>query len=174
MLTLREGTKKDASLVAQLHALSWKKYYRGILTDDYLDLFVEQDRKSIWEQRFSSSNPDLQVIIAEQNGIPCGFAGLFSNHDKKWGALIDNLHVIGSHQRKGIGTALLYASAEWIARDHHEAPFFLWVFIANHRARKFYEKRGASYGEEKTIENPDGSVAQIIRCYWKNASQLAV
>lgn len=50
-MEIRVAEYKDYERIAQLHADSWKIYYRGILADQYLDQDVLEDRSVIWQTR---------------------------------------------------------------------------------------------------------------------------
>ena len=63
------------------------------------------------------------------DGDPVGVVSVWEN-------LIENLYVHPDSQGRGYGTALLEFAA-----GQCEAPR-LWVLNTNHRARRFYEKRG--------------------------------
>jgi hypothetical protein len=44
----RPANASDATSVAHLHAVSWRRNYRGAYSDDFLDGDVLADRLSIW------------------------------------------------------------------------------------------------------------------------------
>ena len=174
MIQYRLASQEDFATIAHLHSESWRHSYRGILSDDYLDHFVRDDRLSVWQSRFSTVNSDSYCLIAEMGNIPCGFACTFLRHDADWGALLDNLHVLPSHQNRGIGAKLLKKSARWVWENDPDSPFYLWVYVQNAKARAFYEKMGCQYEEIIEVENPDRTRSEIIRCIWPNATQFPV
>jgi GNAT superfamily N-acetyltransferase len=89
-----------------------------------------------------------EVLIAEADGRPAGFASLK-------GDLLDQLYVHPDLQRRGIGGALLAR-----VRELRPNGFRLWVFQRNTDARRFYEQRGLQLirltdGTENREREPD-------------------
>src|SRR5437764_4517680 len=65
------------------------------------------------------AHPHAQVLIAERRGEPVGFAmyfGTFSTWECRPGLYLEDLFVVESHRRTGIGEALFGAVAR-VARD---------------------------------------------------------
>src|SRR5256712_9383773 len=83
----------DAEAVANLHADSWRRHYRGAYSDAFLDGDVVADRVSEWIGRLSDPLPEACTILAERDGVVVGFAHGILGEDPTWGALLDNLHV---------------------------------------------------------------------------------
>ena len=75
-----------------------------------------------------------QVIVAEMNGQPIGFAAVLMDEDL---AELDGLFVEPAHWGKGIGTALVN-----VAVHKARCNGFAMTVIANPTAREFYEKCG--------------------------------
>ncbi|MEM6711810.1 MAG: GNAT family N-acetyltransferase [Pseudomonadota bacterium] len=80
------------------------------------------------------------IMVAERDRELAGFL----SHTR---GLISHLYVHPDHQRCGVGAALL---DDALAR--YTAPFDLWCFEANTRARALYESRGFV-----AVEHNDGS-----------------
>jgi len=158
----RVATSEDADRIAQLHADSWRRAYRGSYSDEYLDGPVHEDRRTVWRERYSRIDPLMYTLLAldpdNEDGPLLGFACSFANDDPKWGTLLDNLHVTGDTEGRGIGRQLLAASALWSEREHPEDGFFLWVLTDNARARRFYEHLGATDEGAEESEQPGGIV----------------
>src|SRR5688572_21269351 len=107
-IDVREATKKDATSIALLHALSWKTAYRNILSDEYLDSNLEEERKSYWVRKLENLTPNDFVLIAEtveQRII--GFIAVLDKPERGYQAFIDNLHVHPDHKGSGIGKTLM-------------------------------------------------------------------
>jgi len=84
--------------------------------------------------------PQNEVLVAEADGRPAGFAALK-------GDLLDQLYVHPDLQRRGIGDAL-FARIKELRPD----GFRLWVFQRNADARRFYERHGL-----RLVELTDGA-----------------
>ena len=172
MIQYREATKEDINTIAQIHAKSWQRHYRGILSDQYLDTEVLNDRLSVWQKRFGQLNPKQHIIIAETNRDTCGFACTYLDHDLEWGALLDNLHVLSEFQGKGIGKALIKQSAEWVTKQNPDSTFYLWVWEQNEAAKGFYQKLKAECHSPIPHEAPGGGIANVVRCVWRDLGLL--
>jgi hypothetical protein len=68
MITLKDACFSDYKAIANLHAESWRKYYRGIFSDKFLDDEVHQNRLDVWRERLSTPAYNQQVIIASDEG----------------------------------------------------------------------------------------------------------
>lgn len=94
---LRAADAGDAEGVALLHADSWRRHYRGVYSDAFLDGDVASDRLAVWSARLAAP-AGSETVVAEQGGQLVGFVHVVFGADPRWGSLIDNLHV-GRHLR---------------------------------------------------------------------------
>jgi ribosomal protein S18 acetylase RimI-like enzyme len=159
----RRAGPADAPAVAHLHADSWRRHYRGAYSDEFLDGDVVADRLAVWSDRLGTADPRRCTILAEDGGL-IGFANTFLDHDPEWGALLDNLHVAGSHQRRGIGAQLLALTGEAVAG---RSGLYLWVLEQNAAAQAFYEAHGGRRVERCPVEPPGGVASRITGSPYK-------
>lgn len=153
----------DAEAIARLHAESWRTAYRGILSDDFLDNVVVENRRALWADRFADLIPQrCTIVIEDDGGGMIGFICVEGSEDSRWGSLIDNLHVAPHRKRAGLGRILMREGSRWLANHHAATPVYLWVFDANTNARRFYERLGATNSE--TVENATGDGAINLSC----------
>ena len=115
MIQLRDAQFSDYAAIAKLHTESWRKTYRGIYSDSFLDHEVEQERLNVWQHKLKSPNNNQQVIIATFEDTVIGFACLYLNNDPVFGSLLDNLHVSTTLQKSGIGKLLMKECAKHIS-----------------------------------------------------------
>ncbi len=172
MIKLRPAQYSDYTAIAKLHANSWRQHYRGILSDNYLDNDVEEDRLNTWYERFKSPAENQVVTIAELDETIAGFCCAFLNVDPVFGSLIDNFHVAMNFQRSGVGKMLFKESARMIHEKSDNKKMFLWVFEANKNARVVYERLGGTCFETIDKENEDGTVSKTCRYTWDDVSKL--
>ena len=172
MITLKDACFSDYKAVANLHAESWKKYYRGIFSDKFLDDEVHQNRLDVWRERLSTPAYNQQVIIASDEGNISGFACIYINDDPVFGTLLDNLHVTSSIQKSGVGTMLMKEAARRSYEKDEHSKFYLWVLELNANARRFYESLGAINYETIDKKNLDGSVSKACRYTWDSCLKL--
>jgi ribosomal protein S18 acetylase RimI-like enzyme len=151
----------DAAAVADLHARSWRRHYRGAYSDAFLDGDVFADRLAVWTERLSDPDPRRCTILADDGGL-IGFANTFLDDDREWGALLDNLHVDARRHRRGIGRRLLAMTAEAVLERGKSSGLYLWVLEQNVAAQAFYEACGGRrVGRE--LATPPGGVAGRLR-----------
>lgn len=165
-MIFREAQLSDATSIAQLHTESWQQSYRGILTDEYLDIHLANNRQQLWQERLSKPQPNQKIIVAEQGSILYGFACSYFAHDPTFGTLLDNLHVQPLHKGQGIGAELMKLTMRWLQEKTDGNNLYLWVYERNIAAKKFYERMGGQCVETTIITNTDGSVSNICRYVW--------
>jgi GNAT superfamily N-acetyltransferase len=150
----------DAAAVAQLHADSWRRHYRGAYSDAFLDGDVVADRIEVWTERLQAPDPRRRTILAEEGRL-VGFANTFFDDDPTWGALLDNLHVADGQKRKGIGSRLLTLTAKAVLERPAATGLYLWVLEQNRDARAFYEACGGRCVERHPVEPPGGIASRL-------------
>ena len=172
MIHYRPATPNDWEAIAQLHTKSWQISYRGILSDQYLDHDIIEERRKVWKERYENPAGNMHVILAYDGEELCGLNGLFANHDEQWGTLLDNLHVLPRWRGLGIGAELLIKGAEWSYQRDPKAMYYLWVFEGNMGARGFYERMGGEHTETSLYQNQDGGQAKVMRFVWRDVKGL--
>lgn len=174
MIELRPARFSDYTTISSLHAESWRMTYRGILSDQYLDSDVEQDRLNIWHQRFKSPPDNQAITVALSDETIIGFCCLYLHDDPVFGSLIDNLHVASLYQNSGIGKMLIKESARIICKHATLKAMYLWVYEANKNARIAYDHFGGTCIETIEKENPDGTSSRVCRIVWDDASKFLI
>ena len=176
---LRMAGPADAENIALLHAESWRRHYRGALSDAFLDGDLLTDRLSVWSTRLAAPS-DATTIVAEDDLGLAGFVHVEFDDDARWGSLVDNLHVAHDRKGTGLGKALLIRGAEAAAEQAKNPGFYLWVLEQNVAAQGFYQAMGGAF-VEKTTALPPGEASSryhgnpgTIRVAWPDASALSV
>ncbi len=171
---LRKALTSDAETLAALHTESWRSAYRGILSDDYLDGTIFDERKSYWQKSLIAPEPDRRfILIAEREGEAVAFVSVYLDEEPDYGALLHNLHVRPHLKGQGLGKLLMSEAARWTIAQNVK-QMYLWVFEANIEARKFYEALGGRVVEEK-LESVAGNVERnLLRYVWQDSHSLLV
>ncbi|MGW6917383.1 N-acetyltransferase family protein [Kitasatospora sp. NPDC054939] len=167
-IAVRRGDAQDAAVVAEVHAVSWRTAYAGIVPAQALGDGLAEERREVWALRLSAdygppeNTPEL--FVAEDAGEPVGFAYLVPQPDGR--VLLDNLHVRPGRTGGGIGRALLAAAREHVARRHPGADLYLEVLRDNTRAVAFYEREGGRRTDEREGVFPGGYVLPEYEYTW--------
>jgi ribosomal protein S18 acetylase RimI-like enzyme len=173
-MTIRAAGLADAVAIAQLHTHSWQTAYRGILSDDFLEGALPENRRMLWHTRLSDSDrADQFVLVDEQGGAIRGFACAYLEADPEWGCLLDNLHVVPDLKGQGLGKQLMTAVAEraWLCDPC--GRLHLCAYEQNRAARRFYERLGGAITERQAELAPDGTQVNAVRYCWSELSGLA-
>lgn len=133
---LRRATDADADSIAEVYLRSRKELVACAP-------LVHSDQ-SLREWIKETLIPTGSVTAASVDGVVVGFVAISQNGECSW---IEQLYLLPTHTRRGIGTALLNH-----ARQQLPPPIRLYTFQCNHTARHFYEHHGF-----KAITFTDGS-----------------
>ncbi|MEJ1995367.1 MAG: GNAT family N-acetyltransferase [Limibacillus sp.] len=166
---LREARAEDAEAIAALHAESWRSTYRGILSDDYLEGEIHEERARFWRDFLARRHPGDLVILAEGDEGLLGFIALV-DEDPDYDALIENLHVEPEQRGSGLGRKLLAeACRRLIAQGKNSVC--LWVFDDNAAAFAFYLRLGGKV--DKKTSDPDAPPSEAdSRIGWHDLPAL--
>ncbi len=170
----RAATARDVEAIAALHADSWRRHYRGALSDAFLDGDVVADRLAVWTARLTEPQPHQCTIVADDDGTVVGFVHTALDEDPKWGALLDNLHVVYARKRDRIGTHLMAESASIVLERRPSAGLYLWVLEQNTAAQAFYAARGGVCVEREIAPATGGGTTERLRFVWPDPSVLLV
>lgn len=168
----------DAAAIAALHADSWRRHYRGVYSDAYLDGDAFEDRQRVWTARLHAPQADAVTIVADSAGSIVGFGHTILADDARWGSLLDNLHVSHTHGRRGIGSQLLGLAARAVHERLPGSGLYLWVNKRNKSAQAFYAAHHGRCVECAASDPPGGRPERLwgsplkLRVAWKDLSPL--
>ncbi|WP_027376314.1 GNAT family N-acetyltransferase [Kaistella palustris] len=143
MFTIRKATPDDSSLIFDLitQLAVYEKMENDVVTT------VEELRENVFSRKYA------EVIIAEEDGVPVGFALYFFNFSTfvgKPGLYLEDLYVKPAHRGKGYGKKL-FAELSKIAVSKNCGRMEWSVLDWNTPAIKFYESLGAKPMDEWTV-----------------------
>ncbi len=110
------------------------------------------------------TKPYAEVVLAEYEGEPAGFALFFHNYSTflaKPGLYLEDLFVEPALRGRGIGKALLIHLAK-LAKARGCGRFEWWVLDWNEPAIKFYESLGAVAMKEWTVYRETGDALAAL------------
>jgi ribosomal protein S18 acetylase RimI-like enzyme len=170
----RAAGADDVQAVALLHADSWRRSYRGMYSDEYLDHQADAERLATWSERFANRGPREFTTVAEHDGEVVGFVHTVLDDDPEWGSLLDNLHVRSDVKRGGIGTHLMAESARVVLEHSPGSGLFLFVLEPNIAAQRFYDARGGRCVGGDAEKVPGGAMVVALRYVWPDPARLLV
>jgi GNAT superfamily N-acetyltransferase len=170
--TLRPINPTDAPILARLHSQSWFVANRGLLSDEFLDTTLDQNRFELWLGRMEKPSASQYGFIALREGEPVGFVFAEPAREPAFGTLIDNIHVLPNLKGGGIGRALLARLCEVEEVQRPGRGFYLWVFRANAQARRFYDRIGGRVESESTVVAADDQVREVCRYVWPSSTAM--
>jgi GNAT superfamily N-acetyltransferase len=170
-LPLRPAGPGDGAALAAVQRRAWRRDYRGLLSDAFLDDLDFSYLGAYWTGRATvSPTPRHRLLVAGPPGevhalvdagpardddAPMGPDGL-----PEWGE-IRSLYVDPSVQGGGLGTALLEAAADEL-QTQGSTVLVLWVVEGNDRARRLYERRGwVADGGRKVTPVADEELTEV-------------
>jgi ribosomal protein S18 acetylase RimI-like enzyme len=174
----RRAQSSDAPEIAALHVDSWRRHYRGAYSDAFLDGDVAADRLAVWTSRLRPLPTPTGTMVAEANGVVVGFAHTIRDEDPRWGALLENLHVVHAWKGRGVGTQLMVATARALLETSPREGLHLWVLEQNTAAQAFYEARGGMCVERGFAPPPGGEPGRLagaprrLRYVWPDPAEL--
>lgn len=142
-IQIRKAVREDALQIAEILVEDWKKAYRGIIDDDFLDSMSVEQRYQREVERYRN-----YVVAADGKEI-LGFA---------WNELIDDeaadceiiaLYVRYGKRKSGIGRILFQHSMDTFKASGRKT-MIIWCLRENYEARKFYEKMGGKVYKTNT------------------------
>ena len=173
-MIVRPAGPSDCDAIAALHARSWQTTYRNILSQDYLDHHVVDDRKDLWDARFTKFDQHKhQVAVAVDGEAIIGFVCVLLDEEPEYGALLDNLHVAPDRHRCGAGRRLMASAAHWVAAMQPNWAMHLWVYEQNMKTVAFYRSAGGNDVDQRVIVTPAGNRATVLRFEWQAPAALA-
>jgi len=173
-MELSEATLHDYKDIAALQTESWRSAYRGILPCSYLDGPILKERETHRQTlMFSAGGKRRGVFLAKDCGTLLGFVCVLLDEEPAWGARLDNIHVRPTYKGRGTGRLLFTSAAEWVSMCEPQWPMHLFVFEANHPARRFYEAMGGKVVEQYAQKTPAGVVVLSLRFLWQKRRTIA-
>lgn len=138
---IRIGTSKDISAVQEIARVSWNDVYEGIIPADIQKRFLE---KSYSVPMLDMRLKRTTLLIAEQDGVPVGFAN-FTKTDQDGDAELIAIYLKPDAQGIGYGKKLLHSGLSYLDPG---TRLFVYVESENRSGRNFYEAMGFQFVEE--------------------------
>ncbi len=145
---IRFAQPEDISLILE--------FIKGLAEYEKMLDCVEATEEILRENLFNRKA--AEVIIAEYEGLPVGFALFFHNFSTflgKPGIYLEDLFVKPEYRGKGLGKIMLSFLAK-LARERNCGRFEWWCLDWNKPSITFYKKLGAEPMDEWTVYRVSG------------------
>lgn len=167
-ILLRDATRTDIPLLRHWDSQPHKK---------------EADPNSDWqwETEVGREAPGRRQLIAELNARPIGYVEILRcalDEEQYWGAAPDTWAAIdiwlgdASDIGHGYGTRILQMAIQMCFKDDGIDVIVLDPLATNIRARRFYEKNGFEFVEERRIGVDDCAIYRLTRERWTSFPRL--
>jgi GNAT superfamily N-acetyltransferase len=154
-LLIRPAGAADVPVIAEL--------IRGLARFEKLEDEVTMTEERLAENLFGRHRY-AETLIAEEAGVPVGFALFFHNFSTSLaqpGIYLEDLFVLHGHRGRGIGRALLRHLAQ-VAVDRGCGRLEWSVLDWNRDAIDFYERLGARPNSEWTVYRLAGEALNAL------------
>ena len=140
---IKLADETHVSQIADLYVRSWKRAYKGLLNQPYLDSLTYEDKFKKWSEYITK--PGQGVFVAMEGEKMLGFCAFMPYHpyykmDNCF--YLDSLHVESECQGRGIGTVLINRVIEE-GRKKGFPQMGICVVRGNENALNLYLKMGA-------------------------------
>jgi GNAT superfamily N-acetyltransferase len=141
-LEIRAPWAGDAERAARMHYVAWTEAYGALLPGEFWSAAREQRLVESWVARAEAPEAGSTTLIALREGDVVGFATAGAARVNPTAIVtvreleLWSLYLLASEYGSGLADQLLDGVLPG------SAPAELWVFEANGRARRFYERRG--------------------------------
>jgi predicted acetyltransferase len=157
-IRIRNADIDNAEDLANIYSESWRAGYKDIIDHDKLWKITDVTVLTRHYTRVSTK----AHYMAFYRGEPSGVISFNKSRDKDLpnAAEVITVYTLESVWGKGVGHAMMeFALGELRRQGFHQV--FLWVFEANDRARKFYERHG--FIADGTVKDSGFENAQEMR-----------
>jgi GNAT superfamily N-acetyltransferase len=134
----------------------------------------------VWTKRLDEPDVGTSAIVAEQNGFVWGSRTRSGTTTPRWGALLENLHVVDAWKGRGIGTQLMATTAQVLHEEAAAGGLYLWVLEQNTAAQAFCESRGGICMDRGFAPPPGGEAGRLagtprrLRYVWRDPWELVL
>jgi GNAT superfamily N-acetyltransferase len=138
-MRIRRARLDDAAAIAAVHVRTWQSAYEHVFGAERLSGIDLGAREGL--ARRSSTDPDHDVFVAEEDGRIVGFVGTGPPEEEGEERELFAIYVLPEAWGTTAGPGLMGAAVEAM-RARGVTGAILWVLEDNPRARRFYEREG--------------------------------
>lgn len=162
MFSFREALAQDASLISHIYATSWRKAYRGLIAQSYLDRLPDDYWVPSIRSWLESGRLSGLLIYDEKRPVGCAIYGRGRDEDHgDWGEIV-SFYLLPDATRRGLGTALAQEVLRCL-REEGFTRFYLWAIDGNTGADAFYRKQGFRVTSDHISYSIGGQTVRDLR-----------
>ena len=163
-MRIRVLKELDIPQVANAHVSAWKRGFRGILSDAYLDNLTVEQFEAVWH--VVQNQQDRTNLVADVDDQVIGFVAFGPTRggdvDADNVGEIYGLYVHPDHWRMGAGGQLITEALKQIKAQAY-TEVILWTMTDNQISRGFYEKKGFCLDGATRISERSGETFEEVR-----------
>jgi GNAT superfamily N-acetyltransferase len=172
-LTVRAAVPADEGIFVQAQVAGWQHAYKSLLPASYLHGALLEERREFWRGEFAAKRPHQLLAVAEFDGKVVGVSSAFSAIPITHGeCCIDQLYVLPSHKRSGVGRQLIAAASAW-CEENGSTSVVLSVIEGNADGVKFYTALGGSPRMAEPWLPPCGGSLPVLEFVWPEIRVLS-
>ncbi len=140
LITIRNALSRDAAGIAEVHDLSWREAYRGIIPGRELEKMISRRGPRWWSNAISRGS---NILVLDFDDKVAGYATYGRNRIRAmpYRGEIFELYLAPQYQGIGFGRRL-FKSARADLERHGCRAAIVWALEDNARAISFYEHMG--------------------------------
>ena len=152
-VTIREAVTGDEKILAHIQTESWQVAFADILSPEELERCTNLEKaEQMYHSVLRRGDCNMAIeFVADQPHCIAAWGKNRCDLGDAVGELIC-IHSLQTGWGKGYGSAMMQYVLARLQQEGFESVI-LWVFEANIRARKFYEKHGFALTEQKELAN---------------------
>lgn len=139
-IEIRLAKPEDAAAIADVHDVTWRYAYRGVIPGPHLDRMIERRGAPWWANAIARKT---RIVVISFGGTIVGYATYGRNRlaDLPYQGEIFELYLRPEYQGLGLGRRLFKAVQRDLA-SHDIKGLVVWALADNALACEFYDRLG--------------------------------
>lgn len=152
-MNIQKAKSIDIPQIARIHIDSWRKTYKGVMSESFLQSFNQKKTEKYWFDILK--NKSYELLIFKKSNQVTGFMLLNFGQPESNSIELESLYVCPKHQEIGVGSSLIKKVINKLkSRDFGQ--LYTWVLEDNFKAYRFYKKHNLQYTGEQESHKIDG------------------
>lgn len=145
MIQIRKPNKKDIPALVELAKITFFQSHGHSASTQDIQHYIEQNYTADRFEKELVDPSNLYYLLWSENKL-VGYSNIKMNHahaaiHEENVAKLDRIYLLESHHGLGLGEELLQFNIQ-LAKTNNQARVWLYTWVENKRAIRFYEKKG--------------------------------